>query len=183
MTVATYKWTLDRYHQAVAAGVFDDQSVELLQGELVVMPPEGEPHTYFSDRLSKVLQRLLGERAQVREARPITLPNDSEPEPDIAIVQPLDAVYLEHHPYPENIFWLIEYSNTTLGKDLSVKKSSYVEAGIQEYWVVNLKDLQLIVFRDLTPSGYRTELTRTEGTISPVAFPDVQIEVKRMFSV
>jgi Uma2 family endonuclease len=183
MTVATYKWTLDRYHQAVAAGVFDDQSVELLQGELVVMPPEGEPHTYFSDRLSKVLQRLLGERAQVREARPITLPNDSEPEPDIAIVQPLDAVYLEHHPYPENIFWLIEYSNTTLGKDLSVKKSSYVEAGIQEYWVVNLKDLQLIVFRDLTPSGYRTELTLTEGTIAPVAFPDVQIEVKRMFSV
>jgi Uma2 family endonuclease len=183
MTVATYKWTIGRYHQAVDAGLFDDQAVELLKGELVIMPPEGEPHAYFSDRLSKFLQRLLGERAQVREARPITLPNDSEPEPDIAVVQPLDTVYLEHHPYPENIFWLIEYSNTTLGKDLTSKKEAYAEAGILEYWVVNLKDLQLIVFRDLTSSGYQTELVLTGGRISPNAFPDVKLEVKRMFSV
>jgi Uma2 family endonuclease len=183
MTVATYKWTIDRYHQAIEAGVFDDQPVELLKGELVVMPPEGEPHTYFSDRLSKVLQRLLGDRAQVRDARPIILPNHSEPEPDIAIVHPLDTVYLEHHPYPENIFWLIEYSKTTLNKDLTTKKEIYAEAGIPEYWVVNLKDLQLIVFRDLTPNGYQTELTLTEGAIAPIAFPDIQIEVKRMFSV
>jgi Uma2 family endonuclease len=183
MTVATYKWTLDRYHQAVEAGVFDAQPVELLKGKLIVMSPEGEPHTYFSDRLSKVLQRLLGNRAQVREAKPIILPNDSQPEPDIAVVYPLDTVYLEHHPYPENIFWLIEYSNTTLNKDLTTKKDIYAEAGIPEYWVVNLKDLRLIVFRDLTPKGYQTKLTLTEGTIAPIAFPDVRVEVKRLFSV
>ncbi len=75
MTVATYKWTIDRYHQAVESGIFDEQPVELLKGELVVMSPEREPHTYFSDRLSKVLQNRLGVRAQVRE-RPITLPNN-----------------------------------------------------------------------------------------------------------
>jgi Uma2 family endonuclease len=60
MTVATYRWTIDRYHQAVASGIFDEQPVELLQGELVVMPPEGEPHTYFSDRRSKVLHLTFG---------------------------------------------------------------------------------------------------------------------------
>jgi Uma2 family endonuclease len=98
-------------------------------------------------------------------------------------VQPLDTVYLEHHPYPENIFWLIEYSNTTLGKDLTSKKEAYAEAGILEYWVVNLKDFQLIVFRDLTSSGYQTELALTGGSVSPNAFPDVKLEVKRMFSV
>jgi Uma2 family endonuclease len=183
MTITLAKWTLQDYHQMIAAGILDDRCVELLNGEIVEMPPEGEPHTYFSDRLSKVLQRRLGNRAQVREARPIILPNDSEPEPDIAVVQPLDTVYLEHHPSPKNIFWLIEYSKTTLNKDLTTKKDIYAEAGISEYWVVNLKDLQLIVFRDLTPNGYQTELTLTGGAISPVSFPDVQIEVKRMFSV
>lgn len=183
MTIATYKWTIDRYHQAVNSGIFDDQPVELLQGELVVMPPEGEPHTYFSDRLSKVLQKRLGERAQVREGRPITLPNHSEPQPDIAVVQPLDTVYLDHHPYPENVFWLIEYSNTTLAKDLTTKKDAYADAGILEYWVVNLKDLQLIVFRDLVAGRYGTELILTIGVISPMAFPDVLLDVRRMLSV
>ena len=182
MTLVTYKWTTDRYHQAVEAGVFDDQSVELLQGEIVLMAPEGTPHTYFSDRISKVLQRLLGERAQIRESRPIALPNNSEPEPDIAIVQPLDAVYLDRHPYPENIFLVIEYSNTTLNKDLGTKQITYAEAGIPEYWVVNLKDLQLIVFRHPTANGYQTKTVLTSGTISPLAFPEISIEVQRMFS-
>lgn len=182
MAVSLYKWTLDRYHQAIEAGVFDDQAVELLKGEIVVMPPEREPHVYFSDRFAKQLQRRLGDRVQIREGRPIILPNDSEPQPDIAVVQPLDEVYLDHHPYPENIFLLIEYSNTTLKKDLEIKSSIYAESGIEEYWVVNLKDLQLTVFRHPTPNGYATELTFTEGTIAPSAFPDVEIEVRQLFS-
>lgn len=181
MTITTYKWGLERYHQAVDAGVFDDQPVELLKGELVVVSPEGLPHTYYSDRFSKILQKRLGNRAQVRESRPITLPNNSEPEPDIAIVQPLDQVYLEHHPYPDNIFWIIEYSNTTLAKDLGIKKTIYAEANIQEYWVVNLKDSQLVVFRNPTPVGFQTALTFAEGMLSPEAFPDLQIEVQQLF--
>ncbi|GAP96479.1 Uma2 family endonuclease [Leptolyngbya sp. NIES-2104] len=183
MTITRYKWTLDRYHQAIEAGVFDDQNVELLRGEIVVMPPEGEPHVYFSDRFSKRLQKRLGDLAQIREGRPIVLPNHSEPQPDIAVVQSLDAVYLEHHPYPENIFWLIEYSNTTLKKDLEVKAKIYAEAGIREYWVVDLKNLQLTVFRDPTATGYETEFNLSEGTIAPLAFPDLQIEVRQLFSL
>jgi Uma2 family endonuclease len=183
MTIALAKWTLADYHQMIVAGILEGRRVELLRGEIVEMSPEGEPHTYFSDRFSKWLQRQLGDRAQVREARPIVLLNDSQPEPDLAIVQPLDMVYLEHHPYPENIFWLIEYSNTTLTKDLGLKRDIYAQAGIQEYWVVNLKDLQLTVFRGLTPDGYQTELTLMEGAIAPLAFPDLQVEVQRLFRV
>lgn len=182
MTVVTYKWTTDSYHQAVEAGVFDDQLVELLRGEIVLMASEGVSHTYFSDRLAKLLTRLLGERAQIREGKPVTLPNNSEPEPDIAIVQPLDAVYLEHHPYPENIFLVIEYSNTTLAKDLGAKQLAYAEAGILEYWVVNLKNLQLVRFLEPTIDGYQTKAILTSGMISPIAFPEISIEVQRMFS-
>jgi Uma2 family endonuclease len=101
---------------------------------------------------------------------------------DIAIVQPPLRRYLDHHPYPENIFWLIEYSDTTLAKDLGVKKQVYAEAGIQEYWVVDLKNTQLKVFRDLVNNLYQTELTLTDKTISPLFFQDVAVDVRRLFS-
>ena len=85
------------------------------------MAPEGKPHDDFSAKAGNYLVRLLGDRAEVRPAKPITLPDASEPEPDVAIVQAFEDEYLEHHPYPQNIFWLIEYSNTTLKKDLEFK--------------------------------------------------------------
>jgi Uma2 family endonuclease len=182
MTVSTYKWTLDRYHQAINAGVFDEQSIELLKGELVVMPPEGEPHVVYLMSAAEYLRSRLGGQATIREAHPITLADDSEPEPDIAVVVPPLGRYLTHHPYPKDIFWLVEFADTTLTKDLGIKKEIYTAAGIQEYWVVNLKVPHLRVFRDLTQSGYGTELVLEEGAIAPIAFPHIQIEVKRMFT-
>jgi Uma2 family endonuclease len=154
----------------------------LLKGEIVEMAPEGTPHTYFSDRFANQLRAALGSRVQIREGRPITLLNDSEPEADIAMVQPLDDVYLDHHLYPENIFLLIEYSDSSLTKDMETKSKVYAEAGIQEYWVVNLKDRQLIVFRDPKNGKYQTQRTLTSGTIAPLAFPDVTIQVARLMS-
>lgn len=182
MTVTPYKWTLDRYHQAIDAGVFDDQPVELLRGDLIVMPPEREPHAYYNSEVGDYLRGLLGSRAKVREAHPITLTDDSEPIPDLAIVQPLGPVYLEHHPYPSNIYWLIEFSNATLSKDLNEKKAAYAESGIAEYWVVNLKNKQLHVFRDLQDGHYTTEDILTGGTVSPLAFQDVSIQVQRLMT-
>lgn len=183
MTATTYKWTLDRYHRAIEAGVFDDQPVELLRGNIVVMPPEREPHAYYNTEAGDYLRRRLGNRAKIRDAKPITLPNQSEPAPDVAIVEPLGRVYLEHHPYAENIFWLIEFSHATLSKDLEQKQAIYAEAGIPEYWVVDLQKFQLHVFRDLVQGSYTTELTLTEGKISPLAFADVQIEVSQFMNL
>jgi len=123
---------------------------------------------------------LLGEHVKIRDAKPITLPNNSEPAPDVAIVKPLGEIYLEHHPYPEDIFWIIEFSKATLSKDLGEKKEIYAEAGIIEYWVVNLKTPQLQVFCDLKNGQYTTELILTTGTISPLAFPDISVQVERL---
>lgn len=128
------------------------------------------------------MAKLLAERATIRQAKPITLPNDSEPEPDIAIVQRLGRDYREHHPYPENIFWLIEYANSSLEKDLERKSKIYAEVGIPEYWVVNLKKLHLVVFREPSDGDYATKLTLTAGTIQPLAFPDVSVSVERIIN-
>ena len=90
MALMTKTWTLAEYHQVVDAGVLDDQPVELLAGEIVVMSPEGEPHASISTDAGEYLVLLLGERAQVRQAKPITLTAvDSEPEPDLAVVERL----------------------------------------------------------------------------------------------
>jgi Uma2 family endonuclease len=85
MTVSIAKWKLNDYHQIVEIGLLDDRPVELLQGEIVEMSPEKEPHAYFSSEAGDYLTCLLSDRALVRHAKPITLPNDSEPEPDLAM--------------------------------------------------------------------------------------------------
>ena len=183
MTLTTAKWTIAEYHRLVETGMLDDRQVELLEGIIVDMPPEGLPHAFYCDESVVYLRTLLGDRAKVREAHPITLPNDSEPEPDIAIVRTPNLQYRTHHPYPADIFWLIEYANTTLRKDLNEKKRVYAQAGIEEYWVVNLQIPELIVFRDLTIDTYQSETRLATGNISPLSFPDIQIDVTKLFTI
>ena len=177
MTVTVAKWTLEEYHQMIASGLLDNKRVELIRGEIVEMPPEGEPHAHFSTATGNYLIRLLGDRAMVRQAKPITLPNQSEPEPDIAVVVPLGIEYASHHPYPENILWLIEYSNSSLQKDLQVKTQVYAEVNIAEYWVVNLKNQSLNVFREPQSGQYTSRVSYTQGQLTPLAFPDMSIKV------
>jgi Uma2 family endonuclease len=182
MTVTTAKWTIHEYHAMIAAGLLETRQVELLCGEIIEMSPEGEPHAYFSSEAGEYLMRMLGDRAMVRPAKPITLPNQSEPEPDIAVVQRLGREYLTHHPYPENIFWLIEYSDSTLDKDLQVKSQIYAEVQIPEYWVVDLKKRQLVIFRDPQGSNYKSVFTQSEGTICPLVFPEIVLSVGVLIS-
>lgn len=99
MTLTTYKWSTARYHQAIDSGIFDDQSVELLGGEIIIMAPEREHIAYYNNtEVADYLRNLLGNLVKIRDAKPITLPNNSEPEPDIAIVKPLVKTYFNHHP-------------------------------------------------------------------------------------
>lgn len=182
MTLTAYKWTIEAYHQAIAAGCFADQPVELLRGEIVLMAPEREIHAFYNSEVADYLKGLLGNRAKIRDAKPITLANNSEPVPDIAVVKPLGKVYLEHHPYAEDILWLIEFSKATLKKDLTEKKAIYGEAGIGEYWVVDLKNRVLWVFRDWENGVYGTELRLRDGTVTPLAFQDIAIPVQGLMA-
>ncbi len=179
--VTPYRWSIDSYHKAVDAGVFDGQPLELLNGELIEMSPEGILHAGLSSDAADYLRERLGNQAKVREAKPITLLNDSEPEPDIAIVKPLGDLYkTERHPYPSDIFWVIEYSNTSLGKDLQVKHQIYAKANIIEYWIINLKTRELIVLRNPVDDNYQSQIIMTSGMVCPESFPSIQIDVARL---
>jgi Uma2 family endonuclease len=185
--VVPMPFSLERYHRMIECGVLDDCHVELLNGAIVEMAPEGEPHADLNTETRDYLIALLGTTVQVRDAKPVSLPatatyRASEPEPDIAVVQRLPGGYREHHPYPENIFLIIEYSYSTLQKDLEVKAATYAAAGIVEYWVVNLRDRQLVVMRDPIDGKYQSQVTLTQGVVYPVAFPAVAIDVPRLFT-
>jgi Uma2 family endonuclease len=157
MSIIIAKWTLQNYHQMIEAGILDNRKVELLRGEIIEMSPEGGSHSFHSRETGEYLRQLLGNRAKISEAHPITLRNNSEPEPDIAIVRTPASLYRDRHPQPDDIYWSIEISNSTLVKDLGLKKDIYAEAGIPKYWGMDLSRSVLVVFRDLTALGYRSE--------------------------
>ncbi|MEM9218767.1 MAG: Uma2 family endonuclease [Cyanobacteria bacterium P01_F01_bin.150] len=181
MTVATARWTLEDYHQMIAVGLLEGRSVELLNGLIVEMSPESPAHAQKSTNGADHLRECLGRRALIRDAKPITLPScNSEPEPDIAVVVPNREVYCNRHPYPDDIFLLIEYANTSLEKDLNEKRKTYAKAGIQEYWVVDLNRRQVLVLRQPQGGDYTVETVVVEGDISPIAFPDITVKIKRL---
>ena len=182
MSITIAKWTIEQYHKLVNAGMLLDRRVELLSGDIIEISPEGMPHAVYCGDAVDYLKQLMGDRAKVREAHPITLPNDSEPAPDIAVVMLAQNRYLDHHPYPADIFLLIEYADSTLTKDLNTKQRIYAQAGILEYWIVNLQASELIIFRQANSAGYETETRLATGNISPLSFPDIDIEVRRLFS-
>ena len=174
-----YKWTVEDYHQLVATGLLEGKPVELLEGELIEMSPEGVPHSYTNLSVVDYLRTTLQDLAFISEAHPITLDN-SEPEPDIAIVRLPKEIYKQHHPYPQDIYWLIEVSNRTLEKDLKEKTTTYARNGIPEYWVIDLPHNKVWVFTQPSSQGYTQTREFTTGSVSPLAFPNIAIAVDNL---
>lgn len=174
-----YKWTVEDYHQLIDTGLLEGKPVELLEGELIEMSPEGIPHSYTNSTVADYLRSLLNGLAAISEAHPITLDN-SEPEPDIAIARLPKSIYAQHHPYPEDIYWLIEISNNTLEKDLNEKTIIYARNGIAEYWVIDLPHKKLWVFTKPGKKGYSQTQEFTTGIISPQSLPNISIETKEL---
>ena len=173
------KWSVEDYHKMIEAGILSDRSVELIAGEILQMSPEGPIHTSINHITVAYLRSILGEQAVVREAHPITL-TDSEPEPDIAVVRSPYTLYLNHHPYPEDIYWLAEIADSTLSKDLGIKKTIYARANIQEYWVIALKSKTLKVFQDPQNNDYKIKKEYNSGFVAPLSFPNLKISVNTL---
>lgn len=176
------RWTVDDYHRMIEAGILDERHVELIQGDIIEMSPEGAFHHFLNLSVADYLRSILGQQAVISEAHPITLA-DSEPEPDIAVVRPPNTRYRNRHPYPEDIYWLIEIADSTLKKDLNLKKVLYASVGIAEYWVINLKTQTLHLFQH--PKGNDYEITKNaqDGIIYPLAFPTIAISVKTLLGL
>ena len=179
MTVTAYKWSLEQWHKLVEAGVLAGQNVELIEGEIIKVSPEGIPHSFSNQSIGNYLQKLLKETAIILERYPITLDN-SEPQPDITVVRTPRNIYRNHHPYPKDIYLLIEISNSTLKFDRETKATMYARNNIPEYWIVDLVNNQVIVHTSPQKDHYQKIAEYQSGIVSCAAFPDAKIDLEQL---
>jgi len=178
------RFSIDEYHRLVEAGIIGEKErVELLEGVIVRMRPQNEPGVRALMCLNRLLIRSLGDEYLVRPQVPMTFPSSqSEPEPDLAVVRALDAP--SRHEHPQTALLAIEIS-ISLRFDRKIKGRIYARAGVPEYWVVNVEDRCVEVFRD--PNGgagvYLTTFTALpEDTLVPSAVPGLCVPVAPIFA-
>ena len=172
------RFTVSEYCALAEAGILaEDERIELLDGEIIVMPPIGAPHEDGTDRLSSQLNYRLYGRARVRVQNSVRLNDDSLPQPDIAILRLRDDYHRER-PTPADVLLLIEVADSSLEYDRRAKLPRYAAAGIPEVWIANLRTRQVEAYDDPADGVYRgRRVIPAAGRISPRAFPDVVLAV------
>jgi hypothetical protein len=128
--------------------------------------------------LTRLFYERLGQRVIVRSQNPILVGDDSEPQPDIALLTPRADSYKKSHPTPAEVLLVVEVSDSTLNYDRDVKAPIYAHAGIRELWLVNLAEGRLEVYREPGARDYGERRLLWPGdTVAPLAFPDVVFAV------
>jgi Uma2 family endonuclease len=173
----TRRFNVREYHQMAAAGILgEDDRVELIDGEIVEMPPIGSRHAACVDRLNRMFTTQLGQGVIVRVQNPIRLSRHSEPQPDLVLVRPRPDFYAASHPEPEDVLLIVEVADSSTGYDRSVKVPLYARAGIREMWLVDLERGRVEVLREPAGGGYQTvQAYGPEDRLSVDALPDIQI--------
>jgi Uma2 family endonuclease len=162
------------YDQLIALGAFEDEKIELLDGEMVAMSPIGTSHSSAVQKLTELLILALHGRAAVRCQCPFAASEISEPEPDFIVVPPGD--YLDDHPSQAHL--IIEVAESSLAKDRGRKLQLYAACQVPEYWVVNLIEHCVEVYRDPEAGAYaRAERFERGQSIQLLSFSDVSIAV------
>lgn len=172
-----YRWSREVYDRAVEAGVFGPHDrLELLDGQLLSMTPQGSRHAAIVGQAGRVLRDAFGPACSVRMQCPLAVGDDSEPEPDLAVVPGREIDYLDAHP--TTALLIVEVSDDSLPRDRTVKQRLYARHGIPEYWILALPDARLEVYRDARDTGYGSVTAHRPGeTVRPLARPTAAIAV------
>jgi Uma2 family endonuclease len=173
------RFNVDEYYRMADAGILrSDARVELIDGDIIVMSPIGIPHASCVDRLSRLIGRILGDRAFERVQGPIRLNQGAEPLPDLAIITPRADDYAKAHPGPGDVLFVIEVMDSSADYDRGVKLGLYARAGIPEVWLVDLNEDRVEAYRKPAGGKYDDARVLARGqSLAPEAFPDVALEV------
>jgi Uma2 family endonuclease len=177
------RWTRDEYEKLVDFGVFQRDPVELIGGQLIVAEPQGSSHATAVGAADDALRAVLPPGWFVRAQMPLALDEESAPEPDLVVVRGSRADYRESHPARPAL--AVEVSDSSLEFDRHHKGSLYARAGIRDYWVVNLIDRVVEVWREpmadeSAPFGWRyrsAQILTRESVVAPLAVPFTPIAV------
>ncbi len=182
---AIAKLTVKDYDRMIASGIFDGPNhrrIELIHGELREMSPIGLHHSMVVDALAKwSVSSSTEQPVHVRIQGPIGIPEfESAPEPDVAWLARKD--YWNERPQPQDVSLIIEVAETSLEYDRGEKARLYAAAGIADYWIVNIPERCVEVFRQPQEGRYRSLQTfRTGDAVNPLQFPNVVLQVEKLF--
>lgn len=183
----TRRFTRVEYERLIDLGVFQPgEAIELIGGELMVAEPQGAPHYTAIRKTARALEAAFGPGWEVRTEGPIGLDDDSEPEPDVAVVPGAPDDYARAHPSRPVL--TVEVADSSLALDRQHKGSLYARAGLLDYWVLNLIDRLLEVYREPVPDpaasfGWRygrTEVLDASARVTPLAAPGSSIPVSQL---
>jgi len=177
----TLRWSLERFDRVLAAGGFrEDDHIELIDGELLVMTPQGDDHVVALNLINQLFGRRIPDGYFLYIQSSFALNEFSKPEPDMVLVagQPRDFMVGKRRPRAELI---IEVADTSLEYDRKTKGDLYSRNGVEDYWILNLSDRKLEVYRDPTLSGYRSTVKLSpDACVSLLALPDLSFTVSDM---
>jgi Uma2 family endonuclease len=178
-----HRITVDEYHRMIEAGSLgEDDRVQLIGGAIVAMTPQGPAHALAIQNLTRLLAPALPADLALRVQLPLTLPHESEPEPDVAVVRLEDARSREHHP--RTALLVVEVAGDSLHFDRQPKAALYARAGIPEYWIVNLAESTVEVHRDPDPAtgAYRARaIVSAEGALTATSVPGLGVAAAELF--
>ena len=176
-TVQLRRWTRQEYEQLLEAGVLrSDERVELIEGEIIEVPPQHSRHATGVRLAEDALRAIFRPGFDVRAQLPLALGQYSEPQPDVALLRPRADFYASVLPTPVDILLLIEVAETSLEYDRQVKLPLYARNGVLESWLVQLDRDQITVHRDPSPTGYQTvETVRRGERLTILALPDLAL--------
>jgi Uma2 family endonuclease len=174
-----FRFTVDQYDQMIETGILtEDNRVELIRGEIVPKMPIGSRHAAITKRLIRLIGPQVQGRAILGAQDPIRLA-DSEPEPDLAVLQTRLDDYEAGHPVTADVFALVEVADSSLDRDRDEKAPLYAENGIPEYWIVDLDSDTVLVHRSPRPDGTWASVSAhgRGDTLDIAALPGVAIAV------
>ncbi|MBI2529426.1 MAG: Uma2 family endonuclease [Candidatus Rokubacteria bacterium] len=178
------RWTRAEYDRLIDLGVFQPgEPIELIGGQLMVCEPQGRRHAWALAIVDHRLRAALGSGWTVRTQMPVDLDDESEPEPDLAVVSGTPEEQPVRHP--ARLALIVEVAESSLGTDREVKGSLYARAGLGDYWIANLVNRVLEVYRkpvvdSAAPYGWRyasVTTLRPGDTVSPLAAPAARVPV------
>ena len=179
------RWTREECVALEASGIWDQQHLELIEGELISKMGKKRPHTKSLVRVLAWLVRVFGEQ-YVNPETPIDLTSVdnpiNEPEPDLIVLsRPSDDI--DRNPQPSEVLLVVEIADSTVKFDLTVKARLYARAGIADYWVVDIPSRRIIVHRDPQEGQYRSVTAYAEQeSVKPLASPDSEFLVGSAFA-
>ena len=184
MDIQRHLFTVEDYARMGETGILTaDDRVELIDGEVREMSPIGPPHAGIVDRLAELLfARLMG-TVQVRTQGPVRLSQNTEPEPDLAILRRRDDYYQQHHPESDEILLVIEVADSSLLYDRVEKMPRYAQAGIPEAWLVNVAAREVNIYAGPKPTGYAEErVVRRGDEIVSATVPELRLPSTALFA-